>query len=339
MINALLVCLLIAGQGYAGATPSSTYSPPSGYVASNIDPDLKSQHNNEIYDPNFIPGFSAGLDSVSVDWSSGYGYAKMNYSVGPWAHQESVSIPHFAMGPQCCNFVEVPHTQQFRQVGWGDYYNVRAGFGPPGVNVENYTATFGESTPYVGIRTDWNWTLDISLNWTKPLSLAPSNEWAAIGVSVTQYVPAEQKLVYTLVNFWMDQNSSSSLKPYEDGIKRAVSGGNLVTYHPFQLEKEGNETLSLSLSPYLSDTLRVLNITRGGAQPPLISYVYLNVEGYNLAWHTTVWSYYIVTPQIAQLGAFPTTLALLTLVVGVGGVAAILAYRIRGRTLRTGPSE
>lgn len=295
MIVALLGYLLISGAAYAYAAPGAVLTPPSGFLVSNLDPRITSPQSNQIYDPNFIPGFEAGLPNVSMAWSTGQGFAKIGYSVGPWSHPGS-TVPHFAMGPQCCNFVEVPHTQQFRKPSWGDYYYVSAGLGPPGVNVENYTARFGAPPTYVGLRTDWDWRVSIALNWSQPVSLNQSKEWAAVGVTVTQVVPgAPGELVYTLVNFWMDENSSASLTGTYGGIPLAVSTANLVTYHPIQLQGAGNQTVTVDLSPFLSDTFQRLNLTTT-AQPPLITYVYLNVEGYNFRWNSTVWSYNVYTP-------------------------------------------
>ncbi|MDV3278138.1 MAG: hypothetical protein LYZ69_06700 [Nitrososphaerales archaeon] len=303
MIGVLLGYLLLSGAVYAYATPGATLTPPSGFQASNLDPNINSPLNNQIYDPNFIPGFEMGLQNVSIGWRTGNGYAKIGYSVGPWARSES-TIPHLAVGPQCCNFFEVPHTQQFRLPAWGDYYYVRAGFGPPGVNVQNYTTNFGVPA-YVGLRTDWNWTVSLALNWTEPILLNRGNEWAAVGIVATQYVPSlPGKLAYTEVNFWMDPNSSSVVKPYPDGVSRAVSPPNLVTYHPLQLSQSGNLTVTLDMSAYLRDTLQSLGLTTQGSEPPVISYVYLNVEGYNVRWDSTLWWLGVMAPsQGGQAGA------------------------------------
>jgi hypothetical protein len=269
---------------------------PKGYTVSNLDPTLNSTSNNEIYDPNFIPGFEAGLTNTTVSWNSGNGYADLGYSVGPWTHQESVGIPHFAVGPQCCNFQEVPHTQQFRRVEWGDYYYVKAGLGPPGVNVENYTTNFS-APAYVGLRTDWDWKVQFSLNWNPPVMMDSANEWGAIGISVTQFVPnAPGNLVSTLVNFWMDSNGSKYVPLSSSGTGPRV-GSNVVTYHPAQMGGMGNATITLDISPYLEDTLRVLGFQSVQNQPPVISYVYLNVEGYNFEWKTTLWSFNLMSQQ------------------------------------------
>lgn len=326
---------MLSGAVYAYATPGATLTPPPGFQVSNLDPNINSPFNNQIYDPNFIPGFDAGLQNVSIDWRTGYGYAKIGYSVGPLSHAGS-TIPHFAMGPQCCNFAEVPHTQQFRKPSWGDYYYVRAGLGSPGINVENYTALFGAPSTYVGLRTDWNWTISIALNWSEPVLLNSGNEWAAIGVTVTQYVPsAPGKLVYTLVNFWMDENSSSSLSQSEGGVALAVSAANLVTYHPIQMQGAGNETVNINLSPFLSDTIRRLNLTTTETQPPLIPYVYLNVEGYNFRWNSTVWSYNIFTPsQNGSTLLWQTTFFPVGVAVVLGGSAAVLFLWSRSRKSR-----
>ncbi len=310
-------------------------TPPPGSQVSNLDPSIDSPYNNQIYDPNFIPGFDAGLQNFSIDWRTGNGYAKIGYSIGPWSHAGS-TIPHFAMGPQCCNFVEVPHTQQFRKPSWGDYHYVRAGLGPPGINVENYTALFGAPSTYVGLRTDWNWTISMALNWSEPVTLNPSNEWAAIGIAVTQNVPsAPGSLVYTLVNFWMDENSSRSLTRSEGGVPLAVSGKNLVTYHPIQLKGAGNATVSINLSPFLSDTMRRLNLTTTEAQPPLINYVYLNVEGYNFRWNSTVWSYNIFTHAGARENPLWQTLLFSLPAAALAlGLATLFFYTRSNRTKR-----
>lgn len=271
--------------------------PPVGYAVSNLDPNLNSPSNNEIYDPNFIPGFQSGLTNVSVSWSSGSGYGSLVYTVGPWAHEET-DTPHLAVGPQCCNFQEVPHTQQFRRVEWGDYYDVKTGFGPPGINVENYTAHFGDPPTYVGLRTDWDWTVQLSLNWKSPIVMNPDNSWGAIGIAVTQYVPsATNKLVYTVVNFWMDSNSSSHVTLSADGTGRQIVQPNIVSYHPAQVSGNGNETITLRLSPYLADTLRTLGLQTDQSQLPVIPYIYMNVEGYNFGWNATLWSFKVMTPS------------------------------------------
>ncbi len=297
---------------------------PKGYVVSSLDSafTFNSTLNNEIYDPNFLPGFEVGLTNASVSWSSGNGYGKLGYSIGPWAH-EQIGVPHFAVGPQCCNFAEVPHTQQFRRVEWGDYYYVKAGFGPPGVNVENYTTNFS-APAYVGLRTDWNWSVQVALDWKPPVLMSPSNEWGAIGIAITQFVPsAPGNLVYSLVNFWMDGNSSSTVTPSTDGNQRRIVLPNLVVYHPFQITSAGNETIFVNISPYLEDTLRVLGL-QSTNQPPVISYVYLNVEGYNFGWNTTLWSFKVISQPNNSTPAIP--IPQVTEAVAVAAVSVTLFY-------------
>jgi hypothetical protein len=296
---------------------------PKGFIVSNLDPTFNSTFNNEIYDPNFLPGFEVGLTNTSVSWNSGNGYGSLAYSVGPWAH-EQVGLPHFAVGPQCCNFNEVPHTQQFRRVEWGDYYYVKAGFGRPGVNLENYTTNFS-SPAYVGLRTDWNWSVRVSLDWRNPTLMNPGNEWGAIGIAVTQFVPgAPGNLVYSLVNFWMDENSSSTVTPSTAATGQRVVLPNLVVYHPFQITREGNETLTVNISPYLGDTLRVLGLQNALNQPPVISYVYLNIEGYNFGWNTTLWSFEVMSQpsNSASVISFPVVIDAISIVV----VSVVLFY-------------
>ena len=334
----MAVLLLFSSNNYVVVTAGVVIDTPPGYVVSNMDPtfNFNSSSNNQIYDPNFIPGFQSGLTNVSVSWSSGNGYGNLVYMVGPWARAES-GIPHLAVGPQCCNFQEVPHTQQFRRVEWGDYYDVKAGFDLPGVNVQNYTAHFGDPPTYVGLRTDWDWTVQLSLNWKSPLVINPTNSWGAIGIAVTQYVPsAPDKLVYTVVNFWMDENSSSHVSLPADGIGRQVVRPNIVSYHPAQVSGDGNETIALRISPYLEDTLRVLGLPTNQSQPPVIPYIYLNVEGYNFGWNTTLWSYKVMTPlnDSAFTIPFAPAVPFVFLSVAVAVFAfLVLHYRIRLRRI------
>ncbi len=294
---------------------------------SNLDPNLNSASNNQIYDPNFLPGFNAGLTNTSVTWNTGNGFADLGYTIGPWAGQESAGIPHFAVGPQCCNFVEIPHTQQYRRVEWGDYYYVKAGLASPGVNVENYTTDFSRPAD-VGLRTDWDWKVQVSMNWKPPIMMNPSNQWGAIGISVTQYVPAVSgNLVSTLINFWMDDNGSKYV-PLEPDASNPQVGSNVVTYHPLQVTEKGNITLTLDISPFLQDTLNALGVHTDQNQPPVISYVYLNMEGYNIAWAGTLWSFNVMSRQAQTLSlglVEPLTLAF----IGVLIVAPILFVFMR----------
>ena len=297
MLQQLLLLMLALSTTYATASvsPGVMLSPPQGYYPYNLYPTLNSTDNGPVYDPNFIPGFSKGLTNISISWSTGPGYAQMGYWVGPW-EQLQVGMPHLAVGPQCCNFHEIPRTQQYRRVEWGDYYDVKAGFISPGVNLPNYTTDF-TAPAYVGLRTDWDWTVSASLNWRAPHLLDSENEWFAVGIAVTQYVPSvSEKLVYTVLNFWMDTNSSTVLATNSYGPEGyLVTGPRIVVYHPLQLTEEGNQTITLNISPYLVDTLRILNFTSTQTEPPVISYVYLNVEGYNVQWNSTLYSFFVLS--------------------------------------------
>jgi hypothetical protein len=334
MIALTLISLLLISSGSVVISPGTMTSVPDGYAVSNLDPTFNSTYNNEIYDPNFLPGFEAGLTDTTVSWTSGNGYGSLGYSVGPWTHEEGNGIPHFAVGPQCCNFVEVPHTQQFRLVDWGDYYYVRSALGSPGINVENYTAAFGGPVTYVGLRTDWDWKIQLSLKWGNPVMMNSSNEWGAIGIDMTQVVPsAPGELVYTLINFWMDSNSSRVLAASSrDG--RWVGGSNLVTYHPVQIAGGGNETITVDISPYLEDTLQALGLTQYQSQPPLITYVYMNVEGYNFGWNATLWSFKVMTPTNTSKSTIP--FASVFPIVFLAAAVAAFAFAFRRYRVREG---
>jgi hypothetical protein len=151
------------------------------------------------------------------------------------------------------------------------------------------------------------------------------NERGAIGIAITQYVPgAPDNLVYSLVNFWMDGNSSSTVTPSTDGTERRVVLPNLVVYHPVQITGTGNETIMVNISPYLEDTLRVLGLQNVPNQRPVISYVYLNVEGYNFGWNTTLWSFKVISQPNSSGPVIP--FLLVTEAVVVAGVSVTLFY-------------
>jgi hypothetical protein len=331
MLTALLLCvLLVNSTGNVTVTPGVRLKPPGGYYVYNIDPTLNSTDTNPVYDANFIPGFEVGLTNISISWGSGPGYGHIGYSVGPWRDLQ-VGLPHLAVGPQCCNFKEVPRTQQFRRVEWGDYYFVKAGFLPPAVNEPNFTSDF-TAPAYVGLRTDWQWTISLSMDWVAPTLLNSSNEWAAIGISITEYVPdAPRKLIYTVLNFWMDENSSRVLTNSAMGSEGyMVVSSQDVVYHVFQLNSNGNQTVTMNISPYLENTLRVLNLTAPGSQPPVISYVYLNVEGYNMVWKSTLYSFFVMsTENPHQPSGFPNQVWYFL------GIAVIAAGIVAGFKLKS----
>lgn len=340
----LILLLLVSSSSGLGATvtPGVMLKPPPGYYAYNLDPILDSTDNGPIYDPNFIPGFRVGLTNISIHWDAGLGYARIGYSVGPWKYLQ-VALPHLAVGPQCCNFKEIPRTQQYRAEDWGDYYYVKAGFVSPGVNVPNFTTDFS-APAYVGLRTDWQWVVSVSFDWRMPRLLKPENEWAALGIAATQYVPnAPNKLVYTVVNFWMDTNSSNVLaKNTRSSADGMIASSRVVVYHPIQLSEAeiGNQTITVNLSPYLEDTLRALNFTGPSSEPPVISYVYLNIEGYNMQWNTTLYSFWVMSNKSPS--EVQGTGSLLPLYYGlpiaIAAVIAVVLYKmkrkgVKGRSL------
>jgi hypothetical protein len=296
-----LICLLTSsGLALPGVSVSAgiLLEPPNGFYAYNLYPTLSAPVNGRIYVPNFVPGFQVGLTNISLRWESGVGYAHIGYSVGPWRILQ-VAMPHMAVGPQCCNFNETPHTQENSQKDWGNHYHSSAGFLYPGVNEPNYNLTDFSRPAYVGLRTDWQWVVSVSLDWKAPKLLRPENEWATVGIVGCQYVPsAPQKLVYTVVNFWMDHNSSSMFANSSNvSSERHVASPYVVIYHPIQLSDTNspNETIGVELSPYLEDTLNALGFASTSAEPPVISYVYLNIEGYNMQWNTTLYSFFVMS--------------------------------------------
>ncbi len=337
MLQYVLILLLAISSPNAKVAVSRgiILNPPQGYYVYNLYPTLNSTENGPVYDPNFIPGFSKGLTNISVSWSTGPGFAHMGYWVGPWTELQ-VGMPHLAVGPQCCNFQEIPRTQQYRRLEWGDYYYVKAGFVSPGVNLPNYTTNFA-APAYVGLRTDWNWTVSVSLDWRSPRMLNVNNEWFAVGIAVTQYVPSvPEKLVYTVLNFWMDANSSKVLSASSSGDEGyLVTGPRIVVYHSLQLTEDGNQTVTVNLSPYLDDTLHILNFTSSQSDPPVISYVYLNVEGYNVQWNSTLYSFFVLSDHspIENASARYLPLLYLGIPILVAGLVYVAYMKMKKRRL------
>lgn len=335
MLPHLLILFLLIAPTSQNATvqPGIVLSPPQGYYAYNLYPTLNSNENGPVYDPNFIPGFSRGLTNTSISWETGPGYAHMGYLVGPWRYLQ-VGMPHLAVGPQCCNFQEIPRTQQYRRVEWGDYYYVKAGFVSPGVNLPDYTSNF-TAPAYVGLRADWDWTVSVSLDWQAPRLMMTQNEWFAVGLSATQYVPTvKEKLIYTVVNFWMDQNSSRVLTTSSTGSESyMITGPRIVVYHPLQLTEPGNQTITVNLSPYLENTLQILNLTSSTSSPPVISYVYLNIEGYNVQWNSTLYSFFVLSNHNPSQNesSFPTSPLYFVLLIVVAATALLVYLRYRSR--------
>ncbi|HZW55551.1 MAG TPA: hypothetical protein VFF30_04615 [Nitrososphaerales archaeon] len=326
--------------------PGVSHGTPQGFSSYNIDPNLTNTTlNGLIFDPNFIPGFLVGLPNTSITFSTGQGFAKIGYSVGPW-NRTYFQVPHLAVGPQNANFQEIPRTQAFRQPSWGDYYEVKAGFLPPAVNIANYNASFQLSQPiYVGLRTDWQWYVQLSLDWQQPRLLNNSNQWAAIGLVTTEYVPqAPTKLIYTVIDFWMDSNSSSF-----DASSIQQSGAanysivrispTSVTYHPIQLPGSlGNITMNLNLTRYTGETLRLLGFSQNStSNPPVLSYTFLSIEGYNFQWNGTLYSFFDMSNSSAAMGSggyhgiqyFSAPFIVLYIVLAIVSAFAITFYSLK----------
>jgi hypothetical protein len=203
----------------------------------------------------------------------------------------------------------------------------------------NYTANF-TAPAYVGLRTDWQWVVSMSLNWDAPKLLNPSNEWSTLGIAATQYVPsAPKKLIYTVVDFWMDPNSTKVLRTLSSSANNrgVIVSPQIVVYPSNQLSQTSvsNQTITIDLSGYLRDTLDTLGFANATGSPPVVSYVYLNIEGYNVAWNTTLYSFFVMTdhsPALGPVNAYPTYLLLVPLVcVAAGGLLVYL--RVRRRSL------
>lgn len=334
VIPMLVLLTMSTGISYQSGVTSKL---PSGYTAYNIDQAFSNiTLNGLVFDPNFIPGFKVGLPNTSISFDTGLGYANVGYWIGPW-NETYYQVPHLAVGPQNSNFQEIPRTQQFRMPTWGDYNAVKAAFVSPAVNIPNYNASFLLTQPiYVGLRTDWNWQVQMSMDWNAPILLDQKNEWVAVGLAITEYVPnAPTKLIYTVVDFWMDKNSSTFGKVTSNQGSGNYSivriGTDAVTYHPIQLSTTGNVTVNINITRYTDETLRLLGYT-SQSQPPVLSYTFLDVEGYNFKWNGTLYSFNDMSSSDQSISYFfLAPLVVVTTIVAIAGIFYLLKRNKQSR--------
>ncbi len=285
MLGAIGLAVLVGLVPYwvpAGALPAarSTY---------NLDPAFADANNDLVWDPNFIPGFAV-TPGVHINWSDPVGGpGTIDYYVGPWANATVAPYPHFTVGPQAFNFVEVPRTQGFRSPQWGDFETVRSGFLPCAVNLGNYTvnATQAIHPVYIGMPVAGvNWTLTVPLTWDAPEFPTTGPVSGAFALGATLALPPlpgapGARLVYTNLILWDAGPIAPSIAPVVGGASGGDVGQGTFPLAPL-LGASTSRTVTVDLEAYLVATLKGLGLPVSSA---LLSYVYLEVSGYNVHLH------------------------------------------------------
>ncbi len=283
-VAALLVSVIALPQvNDVGASPG----PPYTY---NVDPFFLRSNNDQVWDPNFLPGFPSEPEARILWQDPTGGPAQLSYLVGPLATAPNASeVPHFAVGPQTFNFVEVPRTQVFRSPSWGDYHYVQEGFLPCAVNAGNVTpnATQALHPLYLGMpETGVDWQLQVGLRWVGAEPLLGLPYEGSLAIDLTTTLPATSSdaypsLVYTDLILWQGASSGSSSLVRAGAVSTNSTRGGTVSFVVDDLSASVPEARSyvLDLTNYLGWTLGRLGLDPSGA---LLSYTYLSATGYNV---------------------------------------------------------
>ena len=287
---ALWVLVVAVLSTVAGGFPLWEFAsaPTSTLFVYNLDPSLSAPNNDLVWDPNFLPGFNA-TPGVQINWSDPAGQpASLSYYVGPWNNSTVAAYPHFGVGPQAFNFVEVPRTQVFRSPEWGDYSLVRQGFLACAVNLGDYTvnSTAALHPVYVGMpETGVDWTARLDLHWTPAVETPSLPTSARLEIVVTTTLPpvsptSDPRLVYTELVLWQTPSVSGSVRSIPSVVAPSSDVVGDVSFPVDQLPNSTvDRTYTLSLGSYLQSTLAALGLSSTGA---LLSYVYLSAAGYNV---------------------------------------------------------
>jgi len=274
--------------------------PSSGRSVYNLDPAFTQANNDLVWDPNTEPGFAA-TPGLHLNWSDPPGGpGAIDYYVGPWANGSVGPYPHFGVGPQAFNFVEVPRTQVYRSPAWGDYTDVEQGFSSCAVNQGNLTVTAAQAVHpvYVGMPEQGvDWQVQFTLDWTPAVPTAGLPDSGRVAFTTTTTLPPlpgqlGARLVYSQLVLWSSDPVAESIAPAPAGTEQGSIG--IGVFPADQLpDVPVARTYSLDLSPFLADTLTGLGLSSQGA---LLSYVYLETDGYNVRLHLDLRDLYLTGP-------------------------------------------
>jgi hypothetical protein len=330
----------------AALSLTSPWSPlgDTGRSVYNLDPSFAAVNNDLVWDPNTEPGFAA-TPNLHLNWSDPTGGpGTVDYYVGPWANASVASAPHFGIGPQAFNFVEVPRTQVYRSPTWGDYQNVEQGFESCVVNQGNRTVTAAEAPNPVFVGMPENgvdWRASFTLDWTPANATPGLPDSARVALTTTTALPPlpgqiGARLVYSQIVLWSSAPTSESITPAAPGTEQGSIG--LGVFPLDQLPpNDVQRSYSIDLSPILAATLSGLALDGRDA---LLSYVYLEADGYNVHLHFDVRDLYLTGPSdlcgsslVASLDPNSPTAGGTLVVPGASGPVAELR-RYPGGTLR-----
>ena len=280
---------LVVGVVPLGRVPAP--APAAGEIY-NLDGHFTDAHNDLVWDPNFLPGFGVA-PGVHINWSAPTGGpGVLDYYVGPWANGNVAAYPHFAVGPQAFNFVEVPRTQVFRSPAWGDFERVDQGFRACAVNLGNVTvnASAALHPVYVGMPVaGTDWTVRFPLLWSAPTYPTADPVGAELTLVATLALPPlpgtlGARLVYVNLVLWSSAPAPLGVGAAPGAPTEGDVGSGTFAYD--QLPPTGaNRTYAVDLSSYLGATLTGLGLPVADA---LLSYVYLNAGGYNAHLHLAI---------------------------------------------------
>jgi hypothetical protein len=280
---------------------TSPFSSPAvnGRSTFNLDPTFSASNNDLVWDPNTEPGVNS-TPGLHVNWSDPTGgIGSIDYYVGPWSNGSVAPLPHFAVGPQAFNFVEVPRTQQYRNASWGDYQRVEQGFRACAVNQGDLTVGAAQAVNpiYVGMPEQGvDWGLAFTIDWTPAVVATGLPALGLVALTATTTLPPlpgqpGARLVYTQLVIWASSPAPELFTRSGNGSDGPVGVGE------FPVDQLPNVSVqrayTLDLSPYLSTTLTELGLGQSGA---LLSYVYLETDGYNVHLRLDLRDLYVTGP-------------------------------------------
>jgi hypothetical protein len=272
-----------------------------GRTVYNLDTSFSAANNDLVWDPNTEPGFQA-TPNLHLNWSDPQGGpGTIDYYVGPWANSSVAAYPHFGIGPQAFNFVEVPRTQVYRSPTWGDYGSVEQGFASCAVNQGNLTVSAAQAPNpiYVGMPEQGvDWQVQFTIDWTPAVINAGLPDSGRVALTTTTTLPplpgqVGARLVYSQLVLWSSNTTAESITPAPAGTEQGSVG---IGVFPFdQLPSTPVErSYSVDLSPFIDATLAGLELESPDA---LLSYVYLEVDGYNVHLRLDLRDLYLTGPS------------------------------------------